>query len=379
MNNQENGINPDVKSLQDKLAAAEAAGAELFSSLKDAVARLDFCASMHVNSGKTSRESYESMLNVFRPVVERHYVFGTGWKSPAEFAAVVKERDEAVAYSEKLAQEMPDGMLPKDVENIRNANANMATEISRLRSEIERKDAALRLAKVAMTNQRYNKPRLEMEEAFVAAESALAPAEKEAAAHNQHIIQQGKPDPESVESVESAHKQYRDLVPGVDRWQEGDKIVTQEGELERVESGFGTLVSKDHQRGLRPLPEVPEGWTERVGDGVWVLPDKSEVEIPYLGDSVIWLAIHKDSIGKPSVKGCRYRLPWPPKEEAAQEPAPLWISQPTEPGLYRWKRVDSDIEQEVDISKNMIDAVACEPIEWRGQFQGPIKPQEGGK
>lgn len=40
-------------------------------------------------------------------------------------------------YADKLAAGLPEGMLPKDVENLREANAQMATEIGQLRREIE--------------------------------------------------------------------------------------------------------------------------------------------------------------------------------------------------------------------------------------------------
>ena len=40
------------------------------------------------------------------------------------------------AYADKLADGLPVGMLPKDIENIRNANAEMATEIVRLHEMI---------------------------------------------------------------------------------------------------------------------------------------------------------------------------------------------------------------------------------------------------
>jgi uncharacterized membrane protein len=42
-----------------------------------------------------------------------------------------RERNEARAYADKLAQGLPVGMLPKDVENLRDANAKLATEVEK--------------------------------------------------------------------------------------------------------------------------------------------------------------------------------------------------------------------------------------------------------
>lgn len=39
------------------------------------------------------------------------------------------------AYADKLAAGFPEGMLPADVENLREANVTMAAEIERLRAE----------------------------------------------------------------------------------------------------------------------------------------------------------------------------------------------------------------------------------------------------
>lgn len=42
-----------------------------------------------------------------------------------------RERNEARAYADKLAQGLPVGMLTKDVENLRDANAKLATEVEK--------------------------------------------------------------------------------------------------------------------------------------------------------------------------------------------------------------------------------------------------------
>ena len=41
-----------------------------------------------------------------------------------------RERDEAREYADKLAEGLPDGMLPKDVEVLREANLGLATEVT---------------------------------------------------------------------------------------------------------------------------------------------------------------------------------------------------------------------------------------------------------
>jgi hypothetical protein len=44
-----------------------------------------------------------------------------------------RELDEMIAYADKLAQGFPEGMLPKDVEVLREANHALAEEVYRLR------------------------------------------------------------------------------------------------------------------------------------------------------------------------------------------------------------------------------------------------------
>jgi hypothetical protein len=58
---------------------------------------------------------------------------------------ILSERDEAREYADKLAQGLPDGMLPKDVEVLRSANLGLATELTTV---TEQRDAVtLRLGK----------------------------------------------------------------------------------------------------------------------------------------------------------------------------------------------------------------------------------------
>lgn len=44
---------------------------------------------------------------------------------------------ELEAYADKLAAGLPEGMLPKDIENIRQANVNMATQIIDLVNKLQ--------------------------------------------------------------------------------------------------------------------------------------------------------------------------------------------------------------------------------------------------
>lgn len=56
---------------------------------------------------------------------------------PAPFARkLVRELEQARAYSDKLAAGLPIGMLPKDVENLRDANAHFAQQVFGLEKEI---------------------------------------------------------------------------------------------------------------------------------------------------------------------------------------------------------------------------------------------------
>ena len=51
-----------------------------------------------------------------------------------------RERDEALAYADKLAAGLPEGMLPKDIEVLRDANLALAVERDALQEQL---DAAL--------------------------------------------------------------------------------------------------------------------------------------------------------------------------------------------------------------------------------------------
>jgi hypothetical protein len=46
-----------------------------------------------------------------------------------------RERDEAREYADKLAEGLPDGMLPKDVEVLREANLGLATELAAITAQ----------------------------------------------------------------------------------------------------------------------------------------------------------------------------------------------------------------------------------------------------
>lgn len=66
-------------------------------------------------------------------------------KSEREIAAVTKERDQAREYADKLAESLPDGMLPKDVEVLRQANLGLALELHEVREQRDRLAGALHL------------------------------------------------------------------------------------------------------------------------------------------------------------------------------------------------------------------------------------------
>jgi chromosome segregation ATPase len=56
---------------------------------------------------------------------------------------LTKQRDEAREYADKLAEGLPEGMLPKDVEVLREANLGLATNIAAVTEQ--RDDVTLRL------------------------------------------------------------------------------------------------------------------------------------------------------------------------------------------------------------------------------------------
>jgi hypothetical protein len=63
----------------------------------------------------------------------------------ADFARKLeRERDEARAYADKLAEGLPDGMLPKDVEVLREANTGLAAEVTTVTAQRDRLAEALR-------------------------------------------------------------------------------------------------------------------------------------------------------------------------------------------------------------------------------------------
>jgi hypothetical protein len=56
-----------------------------------------------------------------------------------------RARDEALAYADKLAAGLPEGMLPKDVEVLRDANLALAVERDSLQEQL---DAAIMRGKM---------------------------------------------------------------------------------------------------------------------------------------------------------------------------------------------------------------------------------------
>ena len=61
-----------------------------------------------------------------------------------------RERDEAREYADKLAEGLPEGMLPKDVEVLREANLNLATNIAAVTEQRDRLAEALRELCIAL-------------------------------------------------------------------------------------------------------------------------------------------------------------------------------------------------------------------------------------
>jgi hypothetical protein len=56
---------------------------------------------------------------------------------------LIRERDEAREYADKLAEGLPEGMLPKDVEVLREANLGLATELTAVTAQRDRLAEAL--------------------------------------------------------------------------------------------------------------------------------------------------------------------------------------------------------------------------------------------
>jgi hypothetical protein len=59
---------------------------------------------------------------------------------------ILSERDEAREYADKLAEGLPDGMLPKDVEVLREANLSLATELAAVTEQRDQFESKLCIA-----------------------------------------------------------------------------------------------------------------------------------------------------------------------------------------------------------------------------------------
>lgn len=77
-----------------------------------------------------------------------------------EANAMMAKLHELQAYADKLADGLPEGMLPKDVENLRNANAGLAEDLRK--AKLERGEALAALQQTCATNTEI---RRELEEA----------------------------------------------------------------------------------------------------------------------------------------------------------------------------------------------------------------------
>jgi len=88
-------------------------------------------------------QGYEILMNSKTPetndLARGNHVVPTEWAEQLE-----RERDEAREYADKLAEGLPDGMLPKDVEVLREANLGLATELATVTAQRDRLAEALR-------------------------------------------------------------------------------------------------------------------------------------------------------------------------------------------------------------------------------------------
>jgi hypothetical protein len=66
-------------------------------------------------------------------------------KAKAERVEALRERDEAREYADRLAEGLPDGMLPKDVEVLREANLGLATELAAVTAQRDGMEEKLRI------------------------------------------------------------------------------------------------------------------------------------------------------------------------------------------------------------------------------------------
>jgi len=72
-------------------------------------------------------------------------------------ANLIRERDEAREYADKLAEGLPDGMLPKDVEVLREANTGLAVELAAVTDQRDRLVEALREIRKGITEPTHHR------------------------------------------------------------------------------------------------------------------------------------------------------------------------------------------------------------------------------
>ena len=89
----------------------------------------------HINT-RAEAEGLCKLLNKLEGEVERERALAN--EAIATWKETREERNEAREYADKLAEGLPDGMLPKDVEVLREANLNLATELTAVTEQRDR-------------------------------------------------------------------------------------------------------------------------------------------------------------------------------------------------------------------------------------------------
>ncbi len=95
----------------------------------------------HINT-RDEAQALCQLLNKLEREVERERALAN--EAIATWKKTREERDEAREYADKLAQGLPDGMLPKDIEVLREANLGLATEVAAVTEQRDRLAAIAR-------------------------------------------------------------------------------------------------------------------------------------------------------------------------------------------------------------------------------------------
>lgn len=93
-----------------------------------------------------SGDGYPDMPACLRKDTHNEKEVIKAWQTRPIEDALQAELDYMTAYADKLVEHLPGGYLPKDIENIREANLHMAMQVNELEAEVETLKQRLNIA-----------------------------------------------------------------------------------------------------------------------------------------------------------------------------------------------------------------------------------------